>query len=125
MGKQLIITDGDIAEVTDTTLKTEPIRKSRLFGYRHTKGKVIINEEQAKTIKLIYKLALDDYSNKAIAKELNKIGMKPARNREFTEGIVKSYLEEIRYIGVKDYPQIISKEDFLEVNKNIKIKMET
>jgi hypothetical protein len=72
----------------------------------------------------MYKLALDDYSNKAIAKELNKIGMKPARNKDFTEGIVENYLKEVRYIGVNDYPQIISKEDFLEVNKNIKIKME-
>lgn len=46
---------------------------SRFYGYDRGEGEnLVINEEQAKTVRLIFKLFLEGLSCKAIAKELTK-----------------------------------------------------
>ena len=50
----------------------------RFLGYdKDSDGNIVINEGQAQTVKLIYKLFLDGLTMHSIANELTKRGLKP------------------------------------------------
>ena len=63
---------------------------SRFLGYdRGTDGNLVINPEEAETVKLIYKLFLSGLSYKAIARELMAQGVKSPTGRD--NGIRQQY----------------------------------
>ena len=73
----------------------------RFLGYdRGEDGNLVINPEQAKVVKLIYKLFLTGLSYKAIAKEMMERGIKsPAGKDRWNPGAVKSILTNEKMKG--------------------------
>lgn len=74
---------------------------SRFLGYdKGPDGKIVINEEQAKTVRLIYKLFLNGYTMHSVAKELTRRGLKtPAGKDVWSASTVKSILTNEKYKG--------------------------
>ena len=73
----------------------------RFLGYnRGEDGNLVINPEQAKVVKLIYKLFLTGLSYKAIAKEMMERGIKsPAGKDRWNPGAVRSILTNEKMKG--------------------------
>lgn len=73
----------------------------RFLGYdRGADGNLVVNPEQAKTVKLIYKLFLTDLSYKAICKELMKRGIKsPGGKATWNPSTVQSSLTNEKMKG--------------------------
>lgn len=63
-------------------------------------GKMVINEEQAKVVRLIFKLYLDGYSSTAVAEELEKRGIKNSHGGErWHAATILSMLKNEKYMG--------------------------
>lgn len=73
----------------------------RFLGYdKDSDGNIVINEGQAKTVKLIYKLFLDGLTMHSIANELTKRGLKtPAGKDNWSQSTVRSILTNEKYKG--------------------------
>ncbi len=71
------------------------------LGYdRGPDGNLVVNPEQAKTVKLIYRLFLDGYTPHSIAEELMAQGIKTARGRsKWYANIIRSILTNEKYKG--------------------------
>lgn len=71
------------------------------FGYdRGPDGNLVVNREQAKTVKLIYRLFLDGYTFHSFAKELTSRGLEtPAKKKRWYPGTVESILTNEKYKG--------------------------
>ena len=71
------------------------------LGYdRGPDGNLVVNREQAKTVKLIYRLFLDGYTFHSIAKELTARGLEtPAKKKRWYPGTVESILTNEKYKG--------------------------
>ena len=75
---------------------------SRFLGYDRgdEKGEFVINEEEAKTVREIYRLFIAGYSFQAICTELETEGMKPPGGGDKRwPGTVKSVIENEKYKG--------------------------
>lgn len=74
---------------------------SHFLGYdRGPDGNLVVNREQAKTVKLIYRLFLDGYTFHSIAKELMTRGLEtPTGKKKWYQGTVKSILTNEKYKG--------------------------
>lgn len=74
---------------------------SRFLGYdKGADGNLVINEEQAKTVKLIYKLFLDGMTMHSIANELTKRKLKtPGGKYNWSQSTVRSILTNEKYKG--------------------------
>ncbi len=74
---------------------------SRFLGYdKAPDGSLVINEEQAQTVKLIYKLFLDGLTMHSIANELTKRGLKTPGGRDnWSQSTVRSILTNEKYKG--------------------------
>ena len=74
---------------------------SHFLGYdRGPDGNLVVNREQAKTVKLIYRLFLDGYTFHSIAKELMARGLEtPTGKKKWYQGTVKSILTNEKYKG--------------------------
>lgn len=73
------------------------------FGYDVVEGKIVINEEEAELIKLMYAVYLFGGSYKAAAK---------AAGLPLKHSGVKNILQNKKYLGSDSYPAIIDKETF-------------
>lgn len=74
---------------------------SHFLGYdRGPDGNLVVNREQAKTVKLIYRLFLDGYTFHSITKELMARGLEtPTGKKKWYQGTVKSILTNEKYKG--------------------------
>ena len=74
---------------------------SRFLGYdKGPEGTLVVNAEQAKTVKLIYKLYLSGLSLKAIAVELMERGCpSPSGKKKWHQNTIKSILSNEKYKG--------------------------
>ncbi|HAJ77751.1 MAG TPA: recombinase family protein [Clostridiales bacterium] len=74
---------------------------SRFLGYdKGEDGKLVINEEEAKTIKLIFKYYLNGYSFHTIANLLTEQGLKtPAGKDKWSQTTIKGILTNEKYKG--------------------------
>ena len=74
---------------------------SHFLGYdRGPDGNLVVNREQAKTVKLIYRLFLDGYTFHSITKELMATGLEtPTGKKKWYQGTVKSILTNEKYKG--------------------------
>lgn len=74
---------------------------SHFLGYdRGPDGDLVVNKEQARTVKLIYRLFLDGYTFHSIAKELTARGLEtPAGKKQWRQETVKSILTNEKYKG--------------------------
>lgn len=71
------------------------------YGYEQDKaGKLIINEEEAKNVKLIFELYLQGYSLSRISKELKRRGiLSPTGKETWTSAVIDKMLGNEKYIG--------------------------
>ena len=82
------------------------------LGYdRGPDGNLVVNREQAKTVKLIYRLFLDGYTFHSIARELTSRGLEtPARKKRWYPGTVESILTNEKYKGDALLQKMLSEE---------------
>ena len=75
---------------------------TRFLGYdRGPNGELVVNKEQAETVKLIYKLFLEGQTYHGIAKTLTEKGIKsPAGKDEWSQNSVKSILSNEKYASI-------------------------
>lgn len=73
----------------------------RFLGYdRGEDGNLIVNEEQAKIVRLIYKLFLDGYSAYKVAQKLTELGIPtPGGKKNWSGSTVRSILRNEKYKG--------------------------
>ncbi len=71
------------------------------LGYdKGTDGNLVVNKEQARTVKLIYRLFLDGYTFHSIARELTARGLEtPAKKKRWYPRTVESILTNEKYKG--------------------------
>jgi len=75
---------------------------SRFLGLDKDKetGKIVVNPEQAETVRLIYRLFLEGLTPHSIAKELTRRGIKtPGGKDKWLQGTVRSILSNEKYKG--------------------------
>lgn len=89
-----ILTRGRVTSVREGKY----IGSSTPFGYdkeklKNTKGyKLVINEEEAKIVKIIFNMYIDGDGAQKIANHLNRIGAKPRKNDVWTSAMVRNIL---------------------------------
>lgn len=64
------------------------------------KGKLVINEEEAEIVRLIFDLYESNYSYNRMAKELNNRGYKSKTGKPFTKNSFPSILTQEKYVGI-------------------------
>ena len=102
----------------------------------------VINEEEAETVRMIFKMYIEGFGYAKIAEKLNKMGLKNKRNRPFAKTSIRDTLLNEKYIGnyvlgLKDknghftgrekrkegaIPSIIDKETFNGIQKIMKTR---
>lgn len=82
------------------------------FGYtRNDMNEIVIYEEQAEVVKLIFELYLFDQSLAKISKHLEMYCIPSPSNKPlWGRQIINNVLSNANYIGNADYPQIITKQ---------------
>lgn len=83
----------------DKKFKRGIVDPRRILGYEIVDGKQVIKEDEAKTVKQIFKLALKRYNINDIVKTLNSEGIKTLRDRTWTYSSIRSILQNEKYIG--------------------------
>ncbi len=85
-----------------------------LFGYKVVNKVIVVDEDEAEIVKLIYDLYCNKLLNSYdIAKELNSRGFKTKFGKRFNNSVISKILREERYIGkIKGFDRIISESLF-------------
>lgn len=71
----------------------------RVFGYESINKELVVNEEEAHVIRLIFDYAEQDLGYKAIVSRLNAMGYKTKRGAYFSINTIKTILDNPIYIG--------------------------
>src|SRR5699024_3764151 len=71
----------------------------RVFGYESVNKLLVVNEEEAHVIRLIFDYAEQDLGYKAIVSRINAKGYKTKRGCDFSIGTIKTILHNPLYIG--------------------------
>lgn len=88
------------------------------FGYEITDGKYAVIEREKMVIENIFGLYINGKSFAQISDRMNDAGVSYNNDgRHWNKNMVKRILENKRYIGEKDYPQIIADETFNAAEK--------
>lgn len=69
------------------------------YGYDYVDGQIIVNEEQAKIIKRIFKSVLNGKGTEKIAKQLNEEGVPTKRNGNWTGTTIRGIIKNEKYSG--------------------------
>lgn len=89
------------------------------FGYEITDGKYAVVEQEKGIVESIFGLYINGKSFAEISERMNEAGT-PYNNdgRSWNKNMVKRIIENRRYIGEKNFPQIIAKETLLCCRKS-------
>lgn len=87
------------------------------YGYKIEFGKIVVDSVEAEYLKRIFQMYRGGASLSAIAKALNTDNVAYDTGRQWNKNNVARVLENKRYVGVNNYPAIISRELFSEVMK--------
>ncbi len=79
------------------------------LGYKVKNQKYILDDFNARAVKLIFDMYCSRYSHKKIADELNRRGYKTQRGKRFTKNAIRNIIMNERYTGVYIYNQRQSK----------------
>lgn len=100
-----------------------------LYGYKVENRKILINEEQAPAVKLLFEEYANGTSKVEIVKMFNELGYRTNKGKKFTKNSINNSLTNKKYIGYYKndfvesdtyYPAIISKELFERVQERLK-----
>lgn len=89
-----------------------------VLGYDVINKELIVNEDEAKIVKEIFILASKGHGYKKIAYEMNKLGYKTKKKKDFSIATVKGILENPIYIGKIRYNQ---HENWAEKQERVKM----
>lgn len=112
----------------ENILKGLTIGGRDLYGYKVVNKKVVIDEEQAKAVKLIFEEYAKGTRKKEIIKILNEQGYRTNKGQKFTPNGIQDKLKNRKYTGyfkneyIEDenyYPKIIDKELFNKVQERL------
>lgn len=98
------------------------IGSSTPFGYdkeklKGEKGfKLVINEEEAKTVKIIFDLCCENKGCQDIANNLNTLGAKARKNDVWTPSMIRNILQSIVYKGYLTYNRRKTETKFVNGN---------
>ena len=93
------------------------------YGYDIVNKRLVVNPEQADTVKRIFKLISQGTPTAEVARLLKQEGITTNTGRFFDTRAIRLLIKNEGYTGKKDenvYPAIISKELYLEANKQLK-----
>ena len=93
------------------------------FGYDIVNKRLAVNPVQADTVKRIFKLIAQGTSTAEVVRLLKQEGITTNTGRFFDTRAIRLLIKNIGYTGKKDenvYPAIISKELYLEANKQLR-----
>ncbi|MBE6824392.1 MAG: hypothetical protein E7513_03490 [Ruminococcaceae bacterium] len=93
-------------------------QKRIAFGYNREYGKIVCYKTQALCVKLIFMFYLEGRSISNIKEVLESMGLPSPLNRpKWGKQVIANILSNPHYTGIDGYPQIITPEDFEEVQK--------
>lgn len=88
-------------------------QKRITFGYNREYGKIVIYEEQAIVVEVIFTHYLHGYSIGKIKEILEKTGIPSPQNKPaWGKQAISNILSNPHYIGDDVYPQIITQQQF-------------
>lgn len=88
------------------------------FGYEITDGKYAVIDSEKKIVENIFGLYLNGKSFSEISDRMNDAGVSYNNDgRRWNKNMIKRITENRRYIGEKDFPQIITNETFNAAEK--------
>ena len=90
------------------------------FGYRMTLGEITILPEEAETVRSIYLQYIAGASFKQLAKQLQAEDVLYDEDKSWNKNMVARILEDDRYIGKKEFPALITAEQFDAAQKRRK-----
>ena len=94
------------------------------YGYTIANKRLIVNPEQADTVKRVYKLIADGFSTKQVVEILKQENIVTNTGRFFDTRAIRLMVQNQGYTGVNKvgdlYPPIVSKELYLEANSKLK-----
>ena len=96
---------------------------SKLYGYNIVNKRLVIDPQKADTVKRVYKLIADGFSTKQVVEILKKENIVTNTGRFFDTRAIRLMVQNEGYTGVKGdsvYPTIVSKELYLEANKQLR-----
>lgn len=82
------------------------------FGYCLQSGQVRKEEQEAETVRLIFRRYAEGASYEKLANELNGLGCPYAPGRPWNKNMVARILRDRRYLGSQEHPQIITPDAF-------------
>ena len=90
------------------------------FGYRMTLGEITIQPEEAETVRSIYLQYIAGASFKQLAEQLRAEDVLYDEDKSWNKNMVARILEDDRYIGKKEFPALITAEQFDAAQKRRK-----
>ena len=90
------------------------------FGYRMTLGEITIQPEEAETVRSIYLQYIAGISFKQLAEQLQAEDVLYDEDKSWNKNMVSRILEDDRYIGKKEFPALITAEQFHAAQKRRK-----
>lgn len=112
----------------ENVLKGLSIGGKILYGYKVVDKKVVINEEQAPAVKLIFEEYAKGTRKKDIVEKLNSLGYRTNNGKKFTPNSIQDKLKNRKYLGhyknqyIDDehyFPAIIDKSIFDKVQERL------
>lgn len=100
-------------------------QRSIPFGYRMERAQIVCEKTEAETVKQIFSLYLNGHSLGQIAAAMTAQAVRyHAHTNQWNKNMVKRILENDRYLGNEDYPQLIGSDEFFAVRclKNKKLQ---
>ncbi len=100
-------------------------QRSIPFGYRMERAQIICEQTEAETVKQIFSLYLNGHSLGQIAAAMTAQAVRyHAHTDQWNKNMVKRILENDRYLGNEDYPQLIGSDEYFAVRclKNKKLQ---
>ena len=82
------------------------------FGYQMTMGEIVIHPTEAELVEKIFRRYAEGASLNEVTAALCQQEIPYYKGRLWNKNIVARILEDERYIGAKEYPQIITPEQF-------------
>lgn len=113
----------------ESVLKGNYIGGKILYGYKVENRKVVIDEEKAQAVKLMFEEYANGTSKTEIVKELNNLGYRTNNGKKFTVNSIQDKLKNKKYLGYykNDYiesfdyfPKLIEEDLFNRVQERLK-----
>lgn len=82
------------------------------YGYDNVDGQMVVNEEQAETVRWIFEQILSGQSPGAVAKELNKKGVRTKRGGNWTGHTINGMIRNEKYTGDVLFQKTFSDDHF-------------